>query len=246
MIVNPDKFQAILLDKRKGDHTNQRIVVDNQNSKLVSSVELLGIQIDDKLNFNLHISNICRSAANQLNALIRLKRFLGYKEKRILINSYFMANFNYCPLVWMFSSVSSLKKIENLQKRALRFLYNDCEISYEELLLKSDRATMNVNRLRILCTEIYKTINNLNPEFMRDLFSLRETSRLVREKYMLNLNIPVHNQVTFGNKSLRVFGPKVWNSLPYHIKPSEKLKLFKLIIKHLNGTRCNCKVCNTP
>ena len=172
MIVNPDKFQAILLDKRKSGHTNQRIVVDNQYIKVVSSVELLGIQIDDKLEFNLHISNICRSAANQLNALFRLKRFLGYKEKMILINSYFMANFNYCPLVWMFSSASSLKKIENLQKRALRFLYNDYEILYEKLLLKSDRPIMNVNRLRELCIEIYKTINNLNAEFMRDLFSL--------------------------------------------------------------------------
>ena len=246
MIVNPDKFQAILLDKRKSDHTNQRIVVDSQNIKVVSFVELVGIQIDGKFNFNLHISNICRSGANQLNALFRLKRFLGFKEKRILINSYFMANFNYCPLVWIFSSASSLKKIENLQKRALKFLYNGYEISYEELLLKSGRATMNVNRLRILCIEIYKTINNLNPEFMRDLFSLRETSRLIREKYMLNLSIPVHNQVTFGSKSFRVFRPKVWNSLPYHIKSSENLESFKMIIKQWNDTRSSCKVCNTP
>ena len=143
-----------------------------------------------------------------------------------------MGNLNYCPLVWMFSSASSLKKIENLQKRALRFLYNDYEISYKELLLKSDRATMNLNRLRMLCTEIYKTINNLHPEFMRDLLSLRETSGVVREKYMLNLNIPVHKQVTFGSKSLRVFGPKVWNILPYHLKSSENLESFKMIIKH--------------
>ena len=85
MIVNPDKSQTILLDKRKRDHTNQRIVVNNQNIKVVSSVELLGIQIDDKFNFTLYVSNICRSAVNQLNALIRLKRFLGFKEKRILI-----------------------------------------------------------------------------------------------------------------------------------------------------------------
>ena len=77
---------------------------------------------------------------------------------------------------------------------------------------------MNVDRLRMLCTEIYKTVISLNPEFMRDLFSLKETSRLVRENYMLNLNIPVHKQVTFGSKSLRVFGPKVWNNLPYRIK----------------------------
>ena len=76
----------MLLDKRKSDHTNQRIVVDNQNIKVVSSVELLGIQIDDKLNFNLHISNICRSAENQLYAIIRIKQLLGFKDKRILIN----------------------------------------------------------------------------------------------------------------------------------------------------------------
>ena len=85
MIVNPDKFQVILLDKSKSDHTNQRIVVDNQNKKVVLSVELLGIQINDKFNFNLHISNICRSAA---------KRILGFKEKKILINNYFMVNFD--------------------------------------------------------------------------------------------------------------------------------------------------------
>ena len=120
IIVNPDKFQAILLEKRKRDHTNQRIVVDNQIIKMVSSVELLRIQIDDKLNFNLRISNICRCVTNQLNAWIRLKWFLALKRKRILINSYFMTNFNYCPLVWLFSSASSLKRIENLQKGALK------------------------------------------------------------------------------------------------------------------------------
>ena len=134
--------------------------MDNQNIKVVSLIELLGIRIDDKLNFNFHLSNIWRSATNQLNVLIRLKQFLSFKGKRILINSYFISNFNYCPFFWMFSSsASSLNKIANLQKRVLGFLYNDYEISYEELLRKSDRATISVNRLRILCIEIYETIN---------------------------------------------------------------------------------------
>ena len=88
MTVNPDKFQAILLDKWKSDHTDQRIVVDNQNIKVVLFSELLGIEIDDKLNFNLYNSNIYRSTTNQLNTF-RLKRFLGFKEKKILISSYF-------------------------------------------------------------------------------------------------------------------------------------------------------------
>ena len=206
MVVNPDKFQAIILDKRKRDHTDEHITVDNQQIKVVSSVKLLGLQLDDKLNCNLHISNICKSAANQLNALIRLKKFMNFEEKKILINSYFMANFNYCPLVWMLSNASSLKKIENLQKRALRFLCNDYEISYEDLLSKASTSSMNVKRLRALCVELYKTINKQNPDFMRDLFKLRFTNRPVREKYKMNMIIPEFNQVSYGKKSLRTFG----------------------------------------
>ena len=110
MVVNSDKFQAIILNKRKSDRTNERITIDILQIKVVSSVKLLGLQLDDKLNFNLRISNICKSAANQQNALIRLKKFSSFEGNKILIKSYFMANFNYCPLVWMLSSASSLKK----------------------------------------------------------------------------------------------------------------------------------------
>ena len=72
MVVNPDKFQAIILDKQKRDYTNEGIAVGNQQSKLVSFEKLLLLQLDGKLNFNLHTCSICKSAANQLNALIRL------------------------------------------------------------------------------------------------------------------------------------------------------------------------------
>ena len=117
-IVNPDKFQVVIIDKKKRDHANENIVIDNKQIKAVPSIELLEIQLDDKLNFIPHVSNICKS-----NALIRLQKFLNLEENKILINSYFIANFNYCPLVWMFSIAVSLKKIENFQKRALRFSY---------------------------------------------------------------------------------------------------------------------------
>ena len=112
MIVDPEKFQAIILDKQKYDYSNETIKFDNKTVEPVSSVRLLGIQLDDKINFGLHVSSICKSAANQ-SALIRLNNFEG---KRVLINTYFMSNFNYFLLVWMFSNATSLKKIEKLQR----------------------------------------------------------------------------------------------------------------------------------
>ena len=69
-------------------------------------------------------------------------------------------------------------------------------------------------RQRILCLEIYKTSNKLNPGFMNDIFKLWNADRLTREKYNSNSE----NQTTFGARSLMNHGPKIWNVLPYHIK----------------------------
>ena len=68
---------------------------------------------------------------------------------------------------------------------------------------------MNLRRTRSLCIGIYKTLNYLNLEFMKDLFRLRATKRILREKYKFNLEIPKSNQVTFVTKSLHIQGPKV-------------------------------------
>ena len=82
MNVNSDKFQVILLDKRGSDNTNTKVKIGNEKIKSTTSVKLLGVHIDDKLNFNHHISKLCKSAGNQLNALTRLKSFLGLKERK--------------------------------------------------------------------------------------------------------------------------------------------------------------------
>ena len=58
---------------------------------------------------------------------------------------------------------------------------------------------------------------------MNEIFELRKAKRAVRNQYKLNLEVPIINQVTFGAKSIRYLGPKIWNSLPFHIKSSESL-----------------------
>ena len=63
----------------------------------------------------------------------------------------------------------------------------DYEISYEELLSKSSTSSMNVKRLRALTIELYKTINKINPNFMRNLFKLRFTNSPVREKCKMSM-----------------------------------------------------------
>ena len=249
MMVNPNKFQSIQLNKSKSTHVKATMNIGDEKieslslSLSLSAVKLLGIKIDDKLNFNNHINTIFRSAATQLNALISLRRFLKIEERKALFQSFVLSNFNYYPLVWMLSSAKSLNKTENLQKRALRFMLSDYERCYDELLRLSGSCAINVRLKRNLCVEIYKTLNNLNPTFMREIFETRKTKRAVRERYKINLEIPRVNEASFGTKSLIFYGPKIWNSLPHHIKSAENLLCFKNLIKSWNGSFCSCKVC---
>ena len=123
-------------------------------------------------------------------------------------------------MVWIFSTAKSLHK--SLQKRTFQFLYIDYSISYDDLLEKPGKVKMSViNKLRNLCVEIYKTIYKLNSEFMSNIFRVKANKRIVTEKYKLNLETPEWKQVTFWAKDLKIYGLKVWNSLPFHIKTSE-------------------------
>ena len=125
MIVNAKKFYAIVLDKKKSDRNKKPlIIINNQQIKIVLAVELIDIQLDDRLNLNNYISNICRSPANQLSAFITLEKYLNFSAKKFFITSYVVSNFNYYSLVWIFSTAKSFGKIGGLHKKAPRFLCN--------------------------------------------------------------------------------------------------------------------------
>ena len=88
MVVNSDKFQAIILNRKEAQAAH-KLIIDNKEF----------INIDDQLRFNEHISILCSNAAMQLNALSKLQKYMGKSEKEAIINSFILSNFNYCPLV---------------------------------------------------------------------------------------------------------------------------------------------------
>ena len=240
MLVNPDKFQAIIINPKRSDNSSHTVKIGEYEIQTQSSVELVGIEIDDHLYFTNHITTLLRKAAGQLNYLLSKKKCLNTESKRVLIESFIMANFNYCPLVWMFCSAKLKQKQENIQKRALRFLYDDDESTYEELLHKAKKPTIEIRKLRTLATEIFKTINNLNPPYMKEIF----TQNTIRNPERKRLLVKATNTKRYGTDSLRHIGPKIWNCLPQDIKDSSSLFIFKSQINTWSGPSCNCAACS--
>ena len=59
----------------------------------------------------------------------------------------------------MFFNRKSLDKIENIQKRAQRFVLN--ESNYQELIDKSEVPVIKIITLRLLATEVYKCVKKI-------------------------------------------------------------------------------------
>ena len=80
----------------------------------------------------------------------------------------------------MFSSKRSLNKIENLQKWALRFVLDDYNYtsSYELLLFKLGKPTMNLAREILLCIEVYKTLNSLTHVLCKNYLNLEKLTEM--------------------------------------------------------------------
>ena len=60
MIANPEKFHALLLRKNQTYTSGEQININGKIIKSEETVKLLGVTLDYRLDFDPHISNICK------------------------------------------------------------------------------------------------------------------------------------------------------------------------------------------
>ena len=236
MEANPAKFQFMLSSTKA--LPQQSIRVDKDTTiESEDYVKLLGITIDNKLNFSKHVSDCCIKASRQLNALRRIAHFLDKNTKRIILQCFVYSNLNYCPIVWHFCGRQNFSKIEKIHKRALQIICGDYDLSYTDLCDNLNTSPLLVSRLKLILIEVFKSLKNINPEFINDMFhhkcitySLRDPDKLVSFK---------PNSSTFGVRSFTYIGCKLWNELPNSIKPNleEDVEYFKENLSKWNGPR---------
>ena len=99
--------------------------IGNENIWESHKQKLLGLDIDWNLNFNEHVSSLCRKADNKMSVLARLSNFMNFKQRRILLKTFIESQFGYCPLIWMFYSRRVNNSINDLHERSLRIVYKD-------------------------------------------------------------------------------------------------------------------------
>ena len=103
----------------------------------------------------------------------RIRKYLTTVKAKLLYNAFINSQFNYASIIWMFCHKQDYLKIAKIQCKALKIVYNSNE-SYEELLLRNNQVSIHQKQLRILATAVFKSFADLNPDFMKSYFKIKE------------------------------------------------------------------------
>ena len=124
------------------------------------------------------------------------------------MNSFFYAQFNYCPLIWMLNSGSKNNKIKHLHESCLRLIYNDKHSSYEELLIKDGTVSIHYRNIQTFATKMFKVKNEISPEIICDIFTQRINNHY-NLRYINHFETPLARTVYNGTESVSYLGPKI-------------------------------------
>ena len=137
MKANPGKYHLFL-----SGSDSSKTTIGNKTISSSKCKKLFGNKIGNNLNFKEHIESLCKKASQKINALSRLASSINFEQRRLIMNSFVICHFSYCPVVWMFHSRKLNVCINRLHERALRVVYRDFDSSFEELLRRDSSATL--------------------------------------------------------------------------------------------------------
>ena len=230
MKVNTDKSHLLLSGNASLTSNIDNNLIESENDQV-----LLGVTIDSNLSFEKHINNLCKKASQKLNALARISGYINVQKRRVIMKSFIISQFGYCPLSWMFRSKRLNNKINSIHERALRITYVDNVSSFQELLEKDNSVSIHHKNIQVLATEMFKI-----SDIVREIFQERSVPYNLRSDN--NCASRHVNSVYHGTESLSFLGPKIWEQVPPELKAMETLDIFKAHTKKMDTFKLSMQI----
>ena len=196
---NYSKYKTMAMQSKR-EITNLSMSIQGSEIESTEKLSLLGVTIDNKLNFNHHINNVCKKASQRIGVLMRLKNLIPTEAKLQLYKAAILPHLTYCHLTWHFCKASDRRKLERIQERGLRAVFKDKHSCYEKLLAKADIPSLYNRRLQDIAIFMYKVKHNLLPQGLCKRLLLDHGTYNLRKREFV---IPRFSSVTYGKHSLR-------------------------------------------
>ena len=238
MELNHTKCKALRIFRKKTPfQTNYSI--NGNIIEQVTNMKDLGVIVSKDLSWSRHIESIVSQANKTLGLIKRTcKDVKNVQTRRTLYCALVRSKLEYASNVWSPYTIKHKLLIENVQRRATRFILNyPKDMCYKERLQKinllplefrreiSDLILLFKAKYNLITLDITKHICTFNPRYKSRNYDKNDSHLIIK-----------HNQNYF-RESYFVRSAKLWNSLPPEIKSSDILPSFRTRVINLYNSK---------
>lgn len=241
--LNPDKSQAIIMGHQRALNkidlaTVSNTKINNTTITYSKTVKNLGVYLDSNLNFQSQVTYICKKTFSIIHSLKHLTNVLPLSLKKNLIQTLVMPHFDYCDSLFTNLNTDLAHRLQRVHNICVRFVCNIRKFDHVtpslELLSWSPlKERRFFNSLLLL----FKIIHTSTPSYLASRFVYLS---LPRTRNMYLLSIPLH-RTSFYSSSFSISIPRLWNSLPDHVRDCRTISKFKFKLKNhilVRGIAC--------
>ena len=134
--------------------------------------------------------------------------------------------FTIALLYGIFCGKRNSEKLESLNRHKLRYIFQDKESNYHELLPQANTSTLYNARMHSMLSMVYKSlIHRKYPNYIKRLF--RTSKYMLRGQNILALTKP--KMTKYGLEFIKYLVAKSWNSLTDDLRTIMDINKFKTL-----------------
>ena len=205
------------------------LTIKGEQIQISDTEKLLGVHINNSLNWSFHIESTLNKCNSLLFLLNRIKQYLNVPTRKLFYNAYILPHLDYCCSIWGNANTELMNTVVKFQKQAAGSIL-DKPIKTPSVELFSELKWMMFPD-RVIYQKamlMYKIMHNLAQSYLSNIFTLSSEvhERSLRSTTENLLYVPKPKIELYRN-SLAYSGSKIWNSIPEHIRNSTSLQQFR-------------------
>ena len=234
--LNPNKTNLIILNSKRKPYDTIPINI-NFNNCYVPSIETvvsLGVSISQNLELNKFISKKVQICSFHLRNLFHIKNSLPVDVRIVLVTNLILSTLDYCNSLLAGATGKDLKPLQRIMNRAIRFIFNLRRRDHiTEYAYKAHFLPVSFRIRFKICLLAYKIINGMSPGYLSDGLEMFQPTTKVnlrvghgRDNFMFKYPPTKSPHNSLYSKLITN-----WNILPYQLRTTDNLKLFKIRLK---------------
>lgn len=244
LLLNANKTKCMLFNRTLPTAVHPIILttLDGTELEKVDSYKYLGVWLDSKLNFQIHINYLQSKIKSRIGFLYRNKASFTYAAKYALVKLTILPILDFGDVVYKIASKTLLSKLDVIYHSAIRFVTkapyttHHCNL-YSLIGWPSLHTRRRIHWLLV----IYKSLLGLSPPYLNSLVTVATSIRNTRASRYISLVIPKVKS-SFGRLSFQFSAANDWNELQKSLKIEVPISLgnFKHQISQLFTDSCSC------